>query len=1002
MVQRRTIRAGGVAGALHRPVPAVGTTDAGAEHDATGAEYTFEEGVRLAGTEARATRDTGADGDVRCTDRMGPVAAVAESLPAADSNSIPSPSMVRRMHDVSLITTVAAAFTAAWLLGLITQRLGLSPIVGYLVAGVLIGPHTPGYIGDLRIAQQLAEVGVILLMFGVGLHFHLKDLLAVKSIAIPGAIGQSLVATVLGVAVFAAFDVPLRTGAVLGMAMAVASTVVLMRVLMDADVLETVQGHVAVGWLIVEDILTVILLVLIPVLGGAAAAGVAHGTTADAPPLWTTLGLAVAKLLALVAIVMLAGSRVVPWVLVRVARLRSRELFTLTVLVFSVAVAAGSYYFFGASMALGAFLAGMVVAQSPVSHQAAADALPMRDAFAVLFFVSVGMLFDPMFVVREPLMTLAALAIILVAKPLAALLIVAFLGHPVRTALTVALGLAQIGEFSFILSDLARQHGLMSEAGHNLLVAAAILSISLNPALFRALPRVEQWMRERPRLWALVNGRAQRLAQATNQASAEAVRAGQPATGRLAVVIGYGPVGRTVRTLLHDAGVQTVVVDLNIDVIRSMQAAGQAAIFGDAANETILEQAGVRRASHVILTLPSSANRTAVVAGVRSLNPAAHVFVRAHYLRERDDLERAGASAAVFEEAEAAVALARLVLADTGVRREAAEQKVRDLRLQLIRENIANIRTLHVRSIMIPWTRVRRVASSSSKHDVLAQISRHRYTRWPVVEPPSGRVIGYLLAKDLLADTDVSDWTQLIRPLHAVRPDDDIESTLQRMQRENATLYLVADGDRPLGLITLEDILEQVVGRIEDEYPHEAELRVADAVAAGGVVMQMAARTAEQAIRELAEALPAGRLPPAASPATIAQAALSREADVATDLGGGVAVPHARCAGLDAPLIVLGRSADGILFSSQATELVRLVFLLVTPLEQPEVQLTLLARLAAIAGDRDLCERLSRAPTIVEILDLLSEPAQTPPSARAPRLAGRPEMPRAVTPASGE
>ncbi|HYD48357.1 MAG TPA: cation:proton antiporter, partial [Terriglobales bacterium] len=406
------------------------------------------------------------------------------------------------MHDLSLITTIAAAFTSALLLGIVTQRLGFSPIVGYLLAGILIGPHTPGFVGDVHIAQQLAEVGVILLMFGVGLHFHLDDLLAVKTIAIPGAIGQSLFATAVSIAVFHLFGLPTITGAVIGMAMSVASTVVLMRVLMDADALTSPQGHVAVGWLLVEDVFTVIALLMIPVLASE------YGTGAPAEgvgSLWQTLLLALLKLAALVAVIAIAGVRIVPWALVQVARLRSRELFTLTVLVFSIAIAAASYFFFGASMALGAFLAGMVVAQSPVSHQAAADALPMRDAFAVLFFVSVGMLFEPMFLVREPLMLLVALAIILIGKPLAALLIVAMLGHSARTALTVAVGLAQIGEFSFILSDLARRHQLMPDAGHNLLVAAAIISITLNPLLFRKLPAIEAWLRARPRWWRLFN-----------------------------------------------------------------------------------------------------------------------------------------------------------------------------------------------------------------------------------------------------------------------------------------------------------------------------------------------------------------------------------------------------------------------------------------------------------------------------------------------------------------
>jgi monovalent cation:H+ antiporter-2, CPA2 family len=565
------------------------------------------------------------------------------------------------MHDLSLISTIAAAFTAAWLLGLLTQWMRLSPIVGYLLAGVLIGPHTPGFVGDVHLAQQLAEVGVILLMFGVGLHFHLKDLMAVKNVAIPGAVGQSLFATLLAMVIFSAFGMPLKTGAVLGMAMAVASTVVLMRVLMDADVLKSRQGHVAVGWLIVEDIFTVILLVLIPVLGTEALE--AKGAGAPAGSVWATLAIALLKLLVLVTIVLVAGAKVIPWVLVRVARLRSRELFTLTVLVFSIAVAAASYFFFGASMALGAFLAGMVVAQSPVSHQAAADALPLRDAFAVLFFVSVGMLFDPVFLIQEPMMVLAALGIILVGKPLAALVIVAVLGHSVRTALTVAIGLAQIGEFSFILSELARRHGLMPDAGHNVLVAAAIISITVNPLLFRALPQVEGWLKKQPRLWKLLNGRAERNV-ALMDSGVDARLHAEDDTKRLAIVVGYGPVGRAVHRVLQDSGLSTVVIDMNMDTVTELRNEGQAAIFGDASNQTVLEQAGVARASHLVVTLPNASYRTAVVTAGRSLSESVRIVVRARYLRERGELERDGATAAVFEEGEAAVALARLVLAD--------------------------------------------------------------------------------------------------------------------------------------------------------------------------------------------------------------------------------------------------------------------------------------------------------------------------------------------------
>lgn len=867
------------------------------------------------------------------------------------------------MHDVPLITTVAVAFTAAWLLGLLTQRLRLSPIVGYLLAGVLIGPHTPGYVGNLELAHQLAEIGVILLMFGVGLHFHLKDLLAVKWVAVPGAVGQCLAATLLGVGIFAAFGMSTSHGAVLGMSMAVASTVVLMRVLMDADALNSPQGHVAVGWLLVEDVLTVIVLILIPILGGGDTAHAAPGASYG---IWASLAIALLKLAVLVASLMVGGKRFLPWVLVQIARLRSRELFTLTILVFSIAIAAAASAFFGASMALGAFLAGMVVAQSPVSHQAAADALPMRDAFAVLFFVSVGMLFDPRFLVQEPLLIVAALGIILVAKPLVALAIVALLGHSVRTALTVALGLAQIGEFSFILSDLARRHQLMSESGHSLLVASAIISITLNPILFRSLPAIEAWLRRRPILWKLLNGRAERRVHSTNVESEAQVEQHLAAGKRLAIVVGFGPVGRSVQKLLSEAGLTTVVIDLNMDTISELTRRGTAAVYGDASHESILEQAGMRRASYLVLTLPDASTRTAIVTAARGMNTEARVFVRAHYLREREDLEKAGATAAVFEEAEAAVALARLVLADTGAQRDVVERTVRDLRLQLIMENVSNIRSQRVRSIMIPWTRVRRLSALMTRRDVLRRISEERYSRWPVTEPHAGRVVGYLLTKDLIAEaTDDGDWNHFIRPLHTTRPDDDIATTLLNMQTEGSSLCVVEDAGAPVGLVTLEDILEQVVGKIEDEYPHEAEVSLLDALRNGGVVLNLAGRTREEVIAELAAAIPAGCVP---SQTEIAEFAIRRERELSTDLQVGIAVPHARCPQLKAPVMVFGRSEAGVPFSQDAAEPVHFVFLLVTPTERPNLQISMLSQLAKSVGEEAFRDRLRRAQSIHEVV----------------------------------
>jgi CPA2 family monovalent cation:H+ antiporter-2 len=575
-----------------------------------------------------------------------------------------------------LVTTMAAAFGVAWVLGIAAQRLRLSPIVGYLLAGVLVGPHTPGLRADSSLASQLAEIGVVLLMFGVGLHFRVRDLREVGRLAIPGALVQSTVATLLGLGIGLAFGWPVGSGLVLGMALSVASTVVLLRGLEAHNLTTTPAGHAAIGWLIVEDILTVLVLVVIPVLGQAHAPGATDGSE---PSLAAGVALAFGKLLALVAVVFVLGSRLLPSTLVYVARLQSRELFTLTILAIAIAIAAGASVLFGASMALGAFLAGMVVGQSPVSQQAAADALPLRDAFAVLFFVSVGMLFEPAFLLREPLLLLAALAVVLIGKPLAALVVVAVLGYSVRTALVVALGLAQVGEFSFILGDVARQHGLLSDRGFSLLVACALVSIAVNPFLFGALDRLEAVLRRTGWLWRLLNRVSAGHYAAANDETAKAI-AGAPEP--LAVVVGYGPVGRSVDEALRQAGTRTVVIDLNMDTVAAIRAGGRQAIFGDASHADILKQAGAQRASHLIVTLPHSVNRTPMIAAARQLNPDCRIFVRARYLRERDDLEQVGTSAVCFEEVEAAAALTSLVLADLGALPARIEEHARRARDQ--------------------------------------------------------------------------------------------------------------------------------------------------------------------------------------------------------------------------------------------------------------------------------------------------------------------------------
>ena len=574
---------------------------------------------------------------------------------------IGSPILAAGVENLPLLTTLAFGFAAAWVLGLITHRLGLSPIVGYLLAGVAIGPHTPGFKGDVAIAQQLAEIGVILLMFGVGLHFRLKDLWAVRGVAIPGAIGQSVVATLITMGALHLMGWPLRSGLVLGMAMAVASTVVLLRVLIDRHMLKTIHGHVAVGWLIMEDILTVLLLVMVPLF---ALDETGSPTAAAADSALATAGWAIAKLIALVAIVLLAGSRVVPWTLNQVAKLRSPELFTLTVLVLSITIAVGSAAMFGASVALGAFLAGLVVAQSPVSHHAAADALPMSDAFAVLFFVSVGMLFDPFFLLDRPDLVLMGLSVVLIAKPVAALAIVAICCYPVRTALTVAIGLAQIGEFSFILGQVARQHGLMPDDGMNMLVATAMISITINPLLFRSIDRIERAVERVPWLWWLLSARHARRAQGLD---ADATTNLSARTKPLAIVVGYGPVGRLVDALLRDAGLETAIIDMNIDTVRQLQSRGRIAVYGDAARREVLEHAGIRDAVHLVLSLPNSEERGSLVMLARELNATVEITARARYLAEREVLLRAGANTVVSEEGEAGIALAQHVLERRGI-----------------------------------------------------------------------------------------------------------------------------------------------------------------------------------------------------------------------------------------------------------------------------------------------------------------------------------------------
>lgn len=559
-------------------------------------------------------------------------------------------------HDLDLIPTLTGGLAAALLLGCLTHRLGLSPIVGYLLAGLAVGPNTPGFVANRELAEQLAEIGVILLMFGVGLHFHLNDLLAVRRIAVPGAVTQSVVATVLGAAAGWSVGLSFGAGIIFGLAISVASTVVLTRVLADNNDMHTPVGHIAVGWLVVEDLFTVLVLVLLPAIFGEGAAGLGE--------LVLAITVAFIKIGALVGLTFVVGDRLIPLLLGWVASTRSRELFTLTVLTTALGIAVGSAKLFGVSMALGAFLAGMVVGRSEFSLRAATEALPMRDAFAVLFFVSVGMLFDPAALLAAPWVVVLTLAIVLIGKPLAAIFIVLFLGYPVRVALAVALALAQIGEFSFILAAVGKDLGIFDDHATNTLVAAAIVSISLNPLLYRLVGPLEAWAIRWPRLWQLLNSRATQPATAPLRTKSSAEQSSD--FRHRAVVAGYGPVGRTVTRLLRENGIEPCIIEMNLDTVRQLRIDGSRAVYGDAVHLDTLQSAGVDRAGTLILSVAGIPGTEEVIRQARSLNPNIQILVRSNYLRDVAGLLEAGATQVFSGEGEVALSMAVAMLGDLG------------------------------------------------------------------------------------------------------------------------------------------------------------------------------------------------------------------------------------------------------------------------------------------------------------------------------------------------
>jgi len=553
-------------------------------------------------------------------------------------------------HNISLITTLAAGLGMALVLGFIAARLKLPTLVGYLAAGIVIGPYTPGFVADIGLATQLAEIGVMLLMFGVGLHFSLDDLLAVRRIALPGAVGQIAVATFMGMGVAALWGWNVGAGVVFGLALSVASTVVLLKALEARGVLDSVNGRIAVGWLVVEDLVMVLVLVLLPPLAGWL--GGAETTAEERGSLLKTLLYTLGQVGIFVALMLVVGRRFFPWLLWQVAKTGSRELFTLCVVAAALGIAYGSAVVFGVSFALGAFFAGMVLRESDLSLRAAEESLPLRDAFAVLFFVSVGMLFDPAIVVSQPLQLLAVVAIIILGKSLAAFLIVLAFRYPLNTALTVSASLAQIGEFSFILVGLGVHLKLLPIEGQSLVVAGALISIALNPLVFQTVEPLQRWIRRRSDLARKLERRDDPLAELPMSTPHEKL------TGQV-VLVGYGRVGRRIGEALLARGMNFVVAEENREAVEALRASGVAAVVGNAAEPAVLIQAHIARAKLLIIATPDAFGARKMIETARALNPEVVIVARTHSDEDSALLQQAGADRTHMAEHELALSMTR-------------------------------------------------------------------------------------------------------------------------------------------------------------------------------------------------------------------------------------------------------------------------------------------------------------------------------------------------------
>ncbi|MDV2484601.1 cation:proton antiporter [Acinetobacter towneri] len=556
-------------------------------------------------------------------------------------------------HDVELIILLAVGFSLALVFGYIAARLRLPPLMGYLIAGVIISPNTPGIVADIHLANQLAELGVMFLMFGVGMHFSLNDLMQVRRIALPGAVLQIAVATLLGVGVSMMWGWSFGSALIFGLSLSCASTVVLLKALGDRGLLDSVNGKIAVGWLLVEDLVMVLALVLLPatavLLGGQAI------DNASDENIWLTLGLTLLKVSGFIAFMLIVGKRLVPFIMQIVARLGSRELFTLTVVAAAVSIAFGAYKIFGVSMALGAFFAGMVVKESDFSHRAEEETLPLREIFSILFFVAVGMLFDPRILIEEPLHVLAVVGIIMVGKTIAAMALVLFFRYPLNTALTVGASLAQIGEFSFILATLGVSLQLLSLEGQNLILAGALISITLNSFVFSAIEPVQNWIRERSYLARLLERSNDPLAMLPDEVSQDYLR-------DQVVIVGHGEVGRRITKNLMAENIKVVIAEENREIVEDLREKGIAAVSGIATEAGVLIQAHIQHARLLVLSPMDILDIHKIVDIAKTLNPEIQVLVCAESKAEAEVIRKDNIGEVYFAKEEMAKNMSNYIL----------------------------------------------------------------------------------------------------------------------------------------------------------------------------------------------------------------------------------------------------------------------------------------------------------------------------------------------------